>query len=86
MSQSTTEFLERLHQYIQDEASAQYRTLERQWAHPLHERVAKGWAIEGLSIQDFKDNIIRLTCQTNNSRFRDRAASRKSTGCKCLAL
>lgn len=71
MSHSTTEFLERLRQYIQDEASAQYKTLERQWSHPLQERVAKGWAIEGLSVQGFKDNLIRLTCQTNDSRFRE---------------
>lgn len=68
---STTEFLERLRQYIQDEANAQYKALEQQWARPLHERVAKGWAIEGLSIQGFKDSIIRLTCQTNDSRFRE---------------
>jgi DNA replication ATP-dependent helicase Dna2 len=71
MSQTTTEFLERLRQYIQDETSTQYKELERQWAHPLHERVAKGWAIEGLSVQGFKDNVIRLACQTNDSRFRE---------------
>ena len=71
MSQSTTEFLEHLRQYVQDEASAQYKALERQWAHPLQERVAKGWAIEGLMIVGFKDNIIRLSCQTNDSRFRE---------------
>ena len=46
MSQTSTEFLERLRRYIQDEASAQHKTLERLWAYPLHERVAKGWAIE----------------------------------------
>lgn len=71
MSQSTTEFLERLRQYIEDETSAQYKALESQWAHPLHERVSKGWAIEGLKVEGFKDNIIRLTCQTNDSRFRE---------------
>jgi DNA replication ATP-dependent helicase Dna2 len=71
MSQSTTEFLERLRQYTQDEASAQYQTLERQWSHPLHERVAKGWAIEGLRVQGFQKGIIRLACQTNDSRFRE---------------
>jgi len=71
MSQTSTEFLERLRQYIQDETSAQYKALERQWAHPLHERVAKGWAIEGLKVEGFKDHIIRLTCQTNDSRFRE---------------
>lgn len=71
MSQSTTEFLERLRQYIQDETSAQYKELERQWLRPLHERVAKGWSIEGLKVVGFKDGIIRLICQTNDSRFRE---------------
>jgi len=71
MSQSTKEFFERLRQYIQEEASAQYKTLERQWSHPLPERVAKGWAIEGLKIEDFQKGIIRLSCQTNDSRFRE---------------
>ena len=71
MSQTTTEFLDQLRRYIQEEASAQYKTLERQWSYPLHQRVAKGWAIEGLSVQGFKDGIIRLTCQTNDSRFRE---------------
>ena len=71
MSQSTAEFLDRLRQYIQDEASAQFKTLERQWSHQLHERVAKGWAIEGLSVQGFQNGIIHLTFQTNDSRFRE---------------
>src|SRR3972149_6715 len=71
MSQSTAEFLDRLRQYIQDEASAQYKALESQWSHPIHERVAKGWAIEGLKVEDFQKGIIRLSCQTNDSRFRE---------------
>ena len=71
MSQSAAEFLVRLRQYIQEEASAQYKALEHQWAYPLNERVAKGWAIEGVKIEDFQRGIIRLSCQTNESRFRE---------------
>lgn len=71
MSQTTTEFLVRLRQYIQDEASAQYKALEHQWAYPLNERVAKGWAIEGVRIDDFQKGIIRLSCQANESRYRE---------------
>ena len=71
MSQTTTEFLVRLRQYIQEEASAQYRALEHQWSYPLSDRVAKGWAIEGVKIEDFQKGIIRLSCQTNESRFRE---------------
>jgi hypothetical protein len=36
-AQSTTEFIERLRRYIQDEASAQYKTLEGQWSYRLEE-------------------------------------------------
>ena len=71
MSQTTTEFLDRLRQYIQEEASAQYKTLECQWSHPLPEWVAKGWAVKGLKVEDFKKGVIRLSCKTNYFRFRD---------------
>ncbi|MBK8824687.1 MAG: hypothetical protein IPN58_19380 [Anaerolineales bacterium] len=42
-----------------------------QWARSLHERVAKGWTVEGLRVDKFKNNIARLTCATNDSRFRE---------------
>lgn len=71
MSQANTEFLDKLRRYIQEETEAQFEALERQWSAPLQERVAKGWAIEGLSVQGVKNNIIRLTCRTNDSRFRE---------------
>jgi DNA replication ATP-dependent helicase/nuclease Dna2 len=71
MSQTTVEFLERLLQYIESEANTQYKQLERQWSFPLAERVAKGWAIEGLKIEDYQNQIIRLTCKSNDSRFRE---------------
>ena len=47
---STPEFLQRLRQFVQDEADTQYRELTRQWPHSLGDRIAKGWAIEGLAL------------------------------------
>ena len=57
MNISTPEFLHKLRKFVQDEADAQYRALEKQWAHPLQERVAKGWAIEGLHVERMKNEI-----------------------------
>jgi DNA replication ATP-dependent helicase Dna2 len=71
MKTSTPEFLQKLRKFVQDEADTQYRALEKQWAHSLQERVAKGWAIEGLRIEQWKNGIIRLSCATNDSRFRE---------------
>ncbi len=51
MKTSTPEFLQKLRKFVQDEADAQYRALDKQWSHPLQERVAKGWAIEGLRVE-----------------------------------
>lgn len=33
--------------------------------------MAKGWAIEGLSVKKFQNGLARLTCATNDSRFRE---------------
>jgi len=71
MAISTAEFLQRLKQFVQREADAQYRTLLQQWSYPLQERVAKGWAIEGLNVEEFKNGIARLVCATNASKFRE---------------
>lgn len=71
MSASTPEFLKRLRKFVQAEADAQYRALEKQWSRPLQERVARGWAIEGLRVEQMKNGIIRLSCVTNDSRFRE---------------
>ncbi|MEJ5223819.1 MAG: AAA domain-containing protein, partial [Anaerolineales bacterium] len=60
-----------LQQFVQNEADAQYQALDRQWSRPLGERVAKGWAIEGLRVVGFEKNIARLHCDTNQSRFRE---------------
>jgi DNA replication ATP-dependent helicase Dna2 len=71
MSQTTLEFLESLRHFVESEANTQYKQLERQWSAPLAERVAKGWAIEGVRIDDFKNNLLQLSCATNESRFRE---------------
>jgi DNA replication ATP-dependent helicase Dna2 len=71
MSQTTLEFLEKLRHFVESEANTQYKQLERQWSTPLAGRVAKGWAIEGIRVEDFKNNILRLSCATNESRFRE---------------
>ena len=71
MPRSTAEFLQRLRKFVQDEAETQFQTLSRQWSHLLQERVARGWAIEGLHVTHFQNGIVRLTCATNDSRFRE---------------
>jgi DNA replication ATP-dependent helicase Dna2 len=71
MKTSTPEFLQKLREFVQGEADAQYRALQKQWSYPLQERVVKGWAIEGLQIEQIKNSIVRLICGTNDSRFRE---------------
>jgi len=71
MPQTTADFLHRLRKFVQDEAETQFQALTRQWSHPLQERVARGWAIEGLHVTHFQNGIARLTCATNDSRFRE---------------
>ena len=71
MPQSTTELLHRLRKFVKDEAENQFQALTHQWSHPLQERVGRGWAIEGLHVTHFQNGIVRLTCTTNDSRFRE---------------
>lgn len=68
---STADFLQRLRKFVQDEADSQWQALDRQWSRPLGERVAKGWAIEGLRVVGFDKGIARLACASNQSRFRE---------------
>ncbi len=66
------EFLARLRQLILDEAEQQRFELRRQWSLPLRQRIAGGYAIEGLQVKDFrKDGAVILACQRNESRFRE---------------
>ena len=71
MQASAPEFLQKLENLVRNEAEAQYRALEQQWSRPLQERVARGWAIEGLRVEQIKNGIARLVCTTNDSRFRE---------------
>src|SRR6266545_4893268 len=71
MNASPSEFLQRLRKFVQHEADTQHRALERQWSCSLQERVARGWAIEGLRVEQMKNSIARLACTTNDSRFRE---------------
>ena len=68
---STADLLNRLRYFVQAEAETQYAALDQQWSRPLAERVAKGWAIEGLRVEHFEKGLIRLRSDTNNSRFRE---------------
>jgi len=63
---STTDLLNRLRQFVRVEAETQYTTLDQQWSKPLSERVAKGWAIEGLRVDHVEKGLIRLKCDTND--------------------
>jgi DNA replication ATP-dependent helicase Dna2 len=71
MMQSTADLLHRLRRFVQAEADTQYENLSRQWSRPIGERVANGWAIEGLNVIHEKQGMIRLVCDTNDSRFRE---------------
>jgi len=68
---STADLLNRLRYFVRAEAETQYAALDQQWSRSLSERVAKGWAIEGLKAQGFEKGLIRLRCDTNDSRFRE---------------
>jgi len=71
MPQSTSDLLQKIRRFVEEEADTQLSTLERQWSRPLYERVANGWCIEGLRVERFQNGIARLTCATNDSRFRE---------------
>ena len=55
MPQPISEFLRKLRQFVEDEAEAQFSALAWQWSRSLQDRVAHGWAIEGLRIEHFQN-------------------------------
>ena len=63
--------LQRLRTFVNSEHASQLANLERQWQLPLGERVMRGYAIEGLTVENFKDGTARLRCRNNESRFRE---------------
>lgn len=71
-SPNSSSLLTRLRGFIRAEAEQQRFELQKQWALPLAERVARGYAIEGLHIHTIRpDGTLLLSCQTNDSRFRE---------------
>ncbi len=68
---TAAEFLQNLRRFVQREAQTQAEALARQWSYPLAERVARGWAIEGLEVESFQNEVIRMRCTMNESRFRE---------------
>lgn len=71
MPPSISDLLQKLRQFVEEEAEAQFAALERQWSCSLRERVAHGWTIEGLRVNRFQNGIVSLACATNDSRFRE---------------
>jgi DNA replication ATP-dependent helicase Dna2 len=68
----TSALLPCLQSIIRAEAEQQRFELRKQWSLPLAERVSRGYAIEGLQVSSIKkDGTILLSCQTNDSRFRE---------------
>jgi DNA replication ATP-dependent helicase/nuclease Dna2 len=62
--------LKRLHDQILSERDAQRRRLLSQWSLPLSERVARGFAIDGLHLHSLQPGeTFTLACQRNDSRF-----------------
>jgi DNA replication ATP-dependent helicase Dna2 len=67
---ATPGLLERLHDQILSERDAQRRQLLSQWSLPLSERVARGFAIDGLHLHSLQPGeTFALACQRNDSRF-----------------
>lgn len=67
----TIALLNRLRRIVKVESDTQFDALDRQWSKPLSERVAKGWAIEGLWVEGYDKGLVKLRCITNESRFRE---------------
>jgi DNA replication ATP-dependent helicase/nuclease Dna2 len=68
----TTRLLKRLHDQVLNERDAQRRQLLDQWSLPLGERVARGFAIDGLHLHSLQPaGTFTLACQRNDSRFRE---------------
>jgi DNA replication ATP-dependent helicase Dna2 len=67
---ATPGLLKRLHDQILSERDAQRRHLLSQWSLPLSERVARGFAIDGLHLHSLQPGeTFTLDCQGNDSRF-----------------
>jgi DNA replication ATP-dependent helicase Dna2 len=64
--------LDRLKDFISRDNETKRAQLHKKWAMPLGQRVARGYAIEGITIETIKaDGKIGLRCYRNESRFRE---------------
>jgi DNA replication ATP-dependent helicase/nuclease Dna2 len=68
----STGLLKRLRSQVLSERDAQRRQLLDQWSLPIEERVARGFAIDGLHLHSLQPGeTFTLACQRNDSRFRE---------------
>ena len=66
------DFLEGMRQLILDEAETQKQAIHEIWHKPLAARVTDGHAIEDVHlVERFDIGLLRVTCEQNNSRFRE---------------
>jgi DNA replication ATP-dependent helicase Dna2 len=66
------QLLQRLRNHIILESQTQRSELLAQWGQPLSKRLSRGTAIAGLDVEKIDRNgTIFLSCQINNSRFRE---------------
>jgi DNA replication ATP-dependent helicase Dna2 len=72
LQEDKAEYLKRLRKLVRDEAQAEQTRLDRIWSKPIPERVAQGFAIEGLEVSgSSSEGDIVLRCAQNRSRFRE---------------
>jgi DNA replication ATP-dependent helicase Dna2 len=70
-SSEAARFLNNLRDLVLTETAAQRQQIHAQWKKPLAARVADGYAIETVSLQEIRKNgRIKLACARNISRFR----------------
>lgn len=67
--------------FVANEHEAQRSAIQRRWARPTSERVDDGRCIEGLRIErEATQGVWRLSCEANDSHFRDGDLVRLSRG------
>jgi DNA replication ATP-dependent helicase Dna2 len=66
--------------FVANEHEAQRSSMRRLWALPTAERVEEGRCIENLRVASLNNGIYRLTCDSNDSRFREGDIVRLSRG------
>lgn len=68
---SKATFLSGLKELVLTETAAQRKQVHAHWEKPLATRVADGYAIDDVTLQEIRDDeLVALTCRQNISRFR----------------